>query len=390
MKHSLNFLNSGTVVKNKGHFWISACLSINISVYSIKVLFSLLCGHIYRYGPFMRYLTNHNVTGFYGFTWVSQVLSAIIASERCFCILQPLRSQRVLRTSTTTAIVIVVNVIVVGLYFLVVSRYRIACVYDPVRQISFMSGVTGRFYLSHQKLIDYLDAFVYGAGLPGVMMVVVTTMTIKTTIKLRQAAAWRAETSSSGSMTSQEIALTKMLVGNSVLFIVCVFPIAFFRLLSSPLPCYFVFLVESSCSHGCICPLCNCLACSLRKYPRFLSFVCVLFLHHIVLLYLRKFMCLVFTRMPGDSYHRRFRSLLLCPLCLCAICRSLLTPTSSFPCLSENIVGRQVWTFLRLNFLQTRYSFPSVPTENENGADCVLIRRDVKFCVHSKPRRICL
>ena len=190
----------------------------------------------------MRYLTNHNVTGFYGFTWVSQVLSAIIASERCFCILQPLRSQRVLRTSTTTAIVIVVNVIVVGLYFLVVSRYRIACVYDPVRQISFMSGVTGRFYLAHQKLIDYLDAFVYGAGLPGVMMVVVTTMTIITTIKLRQAAAWRAETSSSGKITSQEIALTEMLIGNSVLFIVCVFSIAVFRLLSSP----------SLCSGGCL------------------------------------------------------------------------------------------------------------------------------------------
>ena len=113
MKYSLNFLNSGTGVRNKEHFWISACLSINISVYLIKVLFSFFCGHIYRYGPFMRYLTNHNVTGFYGFTWVSQVLSAIIASERCFCILQPLRSQRVLRTSTTTAIVIVVTTTII-------------------------------------------------------------------------------------------------------------------------------------------------------------------------------------------------------------------------------------------------------------------------------------
>ena len=138
----------------------------------------------------MRYLTNRNLIGFYGFTWVSQVISAIIASERCFCILKPLRSQHVLRTSTTIAVIVVVNVVIVGLYFLVVSRYRIACVYDPVRQVSFMSGVAGQFYLDHQKLIDYLDAFVYGAGLPGVMMMVVTVTMIITTIKLRQAAAW--------------------------------------------------------------------------------------------------------------------------------------------------------------------------------------------------------
>ena len=193
---------------------MQACLTICIS---------------HRYGPITQYTANHNLVGFFGFTWVSQVISAIIASERCFCILKPLRSQNVLSTSTTIAVIVVVYVVVVGLYFLVVSRYRIACVYDPVRQVSFMSGVVGQFYLDHRKLIDYLDAFVYGAGLPGVMMVVVTATTIITTIKLRQAAAWRAETSSSGSMTSQEIALTRMLVGNSVLFIVCISPIALFR-----------------------------------------------------------------------------------------------------------------------------------------------------------------
>ena len=172
----------------------------------------------------MRLLINNNVTGFFGFACVSQILSAIIASERCFCILQPLRSQTVLRTSTTTAIIVVINFVVVGPYFFVVSRYRIGCVYDPVSQLTSMSGVAGQFYLDHQKAIDYLDTFVYGAGVPGMVMGVVIIATIITTIKLRQAAAWRAETSSSGRMTSQEIALTKMLVGNSVFFIVCMLP----------------------------------------------------------------------------------------------------------------------------------------------------------------------
>ena len=177
----------------------------------------------------MRFLTNHYLLGFYGFTWVSQILSAIIASERCFCILQPLRSQTVLRTSTMTAIIVAVYVVVVGLYFLVATRYYIVCAYDSVSDSIIMTITGGEFYLRHKGLVDFLDVFVYGAGLPGLVMVVVTTTTIMTAIKLSQAAAWRAGTSSSASVSPREIGLTRMLVYNSVFFIVCVFPIALFR-----------------------------------------------------------------------------------------------------------------------------------------------------------------
>ena len=182
-----------------------------------------------RYGPVIKSMTNHYLLGFYGFTWVSQVLSAIIASERCFCILQPLRSQTVLRTSTMTATIVAIYVVVVGLYFLVATRYYIVCAYDSVSDSIIMTITGGKFYLRHKRLVDFLDVFVYGAGLPGLVMVVVTTTTIMTAIKLRQAAAWRAGTSSSGSVSPREIALTRMLVYNSVFFIACVFPIALFR-----------------------------------------------------------------------------------------------------------------------------------------------------------------
>ena len=63
----------------------------------------------------------------------------------------------------------------------------------------------------------------YGVGLPGVVMVVVTVTTIVTTLKLRKAAVWRSETSS-GTLSSREVALTKMLIGSSILFIVCLSP----------------------------------------------------------------------------------------------------------------------------------------------------------------------
>ncbi|KAL8625225.1 hypothetical protein ACOMHN_029983 [Nucella lapillus] len=190
------------------------------------------------YGPVMQWMTNHYLLGFYGFTWVSQVLSAIIASERCFCILRPLRSHTILRTSTTTAIIVIVFIVVIGVYFVVATRYYIICAYDPVTDSVIMTGIGGDFYYRHKNLVDFLDVFIYGAGLPGVMTVVVTSTTIVTALKLRQAAVWRAGTSSrggdggggdGGGMSMREIALTKMLVYNSVFFIICVFPIGLFR-----------------------------------------------------------------------------------------------------------------------------------------------------------------
>ena len=59
-------------------------------------------------------------------------------------------------------------------------------------------------------------------------MVVVTVTTLVTTLRLRKAAAWRSE-SSSGTLSSREVTLTKMLIGSSILFIVCLSPMSLFK-----------------------------------------------------------------------------------------------------------------------------------------------------------------
>ena len=79
-----------------------------------------------------------------------------------------------------------------------------------------------------QDFIDYLDFTVYGVGLPGMVIVVVIVTTVVTTLRLRKAAAWRSE-SSSGTLSSREVALTKMLIGNSIFFIICVTPTTLFK-----------------------------------------------------------------------------------------------------------------------------------------------------------------
>ncbi|KAL8562835.1 hypothetical protein ACOMHN_004527 [Nucella lapillus] len=196
------------------------------------------------YGPVMQWITNHYLLGFYGFTTVSQILSAIIAAERCFCILQPLRSRSVLQTSTTTTIIVVIFVVVIGFYFLVVSRYHILCAYNPLTDSVIMTAIGGEFYYRNKQLVDILDAFVYGVGLPGVVMGVVMLTTVVTTVKLRQAAEWRAQISSrgggeeegDGGMSLRDLALTRMLVYNSVFFITCVLPVFLFKMVLLFLP----------------------------------------------------------------------------------------------------------------------------------------------------------
>ena len=190
-----------------------------------------------NFGPLLRFMTNNNLVGFFGFSWVSQILSAIIATERCLCVLSPLRFQTLLQTRTMTAIIIAVYLVVVGVYFIVATRYRFGCVFDPSSNTTHYITVAGEFYKKHQQIIKYLDSFVYGAGIPVVMIIVVTTATITTAMKIRQAATWRAGSSSASSSSSaslssispKELALTKMLIGVSVLFIVCVSPFALFR-----------------------------------------------------------------------------------------------------------------------------------------------------------------
>ncbi|XP_076464813.1 uncharacterized protein LOC143296667 [Babylonia areolata] len=180
-----------------------------------------------HYGPIDTFLTNNNLLGLMGFNFISYILSAIIATERCLCVLNPLKFQTLLRTRTMAAIIAAAYIFVLSLYSIMAFRYRVGCVYDPESGTVSMTGIVGDFYKRHQELIDNLESFVFGVGLPGFVMVVVVTTTRLTVVKLRQVVTWRAETSSS--ISPREVALTKMLVGTSILFMACIFPVALIR-----------------------------------------------------------------------------------------------------------------------------------------------------------------
>ncbi|KAL8622929.1 hypothetical protein ACOMHN_027050 [Nucella lapillus] len=184
-----------------------------------------------RYGPVFSALINSNMATLFSLTWISQFMSAIIATERCLCVLWPLKFQTILRTKTMAIFMLCSCVAIITLYSIfVATKYRIGCASDPTTNYTFKVWTGSEFYYENQEVWDFMDSVVFGVIIPGSVTIIVIVSTLLTAVKLRQMAHWRAEsTSSSKSLSAREIALTRMLVYTSVLFLVCISPISVFR-----------------------------------------------------------------------------------------------------------------------------------------------------------------
>ncbi|XP_076454853.1 uncharacterized protein LOC143289690 [Babylonia areolata] len=225
---------------------VNVCLFL-LALFDGVYLTSGLCLHaenIYLYltgqgisTPFNMFMANNNLISILGSGFVSFVLSAIIACERCYCVLRPLKYQTLLQTRTMAVIIGLLCFCVFGLFFVVSYRFWVRCVYDPVTGELSMKITGGGIYNSHKALIDFVDSIIFGAVFSGGMIIVVIAATVITTTRLRQIITWRTETSSF--LTVKEVTLSKMLVANTVFFIICSTPACVFRLV-------FLFLPEMS------------------------------------------------------------------------------------------------------------------------------------------------
>ena len=93
-----------------------------------------------------------------------------------------------------------------------------------------------RFYRDNKIAMDILLRLVYSTTLTMLFFTTIAVTTIITAIRLRRVVQWRQRSTSSvyGSVTTsvKEIALTKMLVATSVLFIVCLAQTVMFHIAS--------------------------------------------------------------------------------------------------------------------------------------------------------------
>ncbi|KAK7479626.1 hypothetical protein BaRGS_00029175 [Batillaria attramentaria] len=174
--------------------------------------------------PIIVYLSQVNFHGLFGLLWASHFMSAIIACERCYCVVSPLRAQNVMKTRTTAMIVAIVCPVITGGFFFCSTKWASRCIYDPVLNTTSQEFYPLDFYLENTEFVDLLQGYVYGLGMPLLFMLVVVVTTIVTIVKLRRMASWREQTSSATSVSSRDLALTRMLVGTSILFIVCSLP----------------------------------------------------------------------------------------------------------------------------------------------------------------------
>ena len=209
-----------------------------IDLISLTSIFSLYAERIYtqfvnneKYTQSYRYMVNHDVIGLYGFNVGSILLSGIIATERCICVLFPFRAQRCIPTKVLATIIVISVVTLVALRFVSNAGYQVVCFYEMrTAKQSWHLHVSDFYYRNKKALqaVEHFYIFFISLGMP----VVVLIATVITTIRLHQIVRWRSQTASTMS-TAKEIALTKMLIALSAEFCVLSIPAVICRMLQA-------------------------------------------------------------------------------------------------------------------------------------------------------------
>ena len=192
-------------------------------VSTIEYFYTQLQGNFKINGPLVTFVTNYGSI-VYGSVYVSGFITTLISFERCLCITHPFIAKRVLKTKTMGGIVAVAAVVLtVFIYLVSAQKYQMGCGFSPALNMKLAVHYPSDFYLENKALMDILNGVMYGVVLPSFFVLATTLATAITAVKLRGAATWR-QTTSSVTMESKEIALTKMLIAVSCLFIVCTIP----------------------------------------------------------------------------------------------------------------------------------------------------------------------
>ncbi|KAL8616030.1 hypothetical protein ACOMHN_014992 [Nucella lapillus] len=137
--------------------------------------------------------------GITGVTWVSQFLSAVIASERCFCVVSPLQAQRRLKTSSMAGVIVLCSALLLGgMLGIAGPKHTAVCMFDPLTNRTKDIVYVTRYYLDNKELLDIFDVFFYATAFPAIFLLVVIVTTVVTAVKLRHVLAWRQSNAKSG------------------------------------------------------------------------------------------------------------------------------------------------------------------------------------------------
>nr|KAG5714015.1 hypothetical protein BaRGS_020343 [Batillaria attramentaria] len=184
-------------------FWdLRSCLRWRGWIYSIAELVDADMGLYWR-------LVNMNMYGVYtGFLNVANVLTMVIAIDRCACVLNPLHVRRAIRTRWVAGGIVVLYILILILCSLECFRFTIVSTFDPATNTTRYKSERTQFYYQHRTFLDVINNYVFNVITPTVSLVVVAAATTLTGLRLRTAQAWRQRVSldlrqsPSGNLTS--------------------------------------------------------------------------------------------------------------------------------------------------------------------------------------------
>ncbi|KAL8622887.1 hypothetical protein ACOMHN_027008 [Nucella lapillus] len=199
-----------------------------VFIFEVEKIYSWYSDQV-RNGVIYGFFVNNNLLGFYGFSYGSMLLAAIVSTERCVCVLFPITAQRCVPTKAF-AVVVVLTVFTVSLLrFVVTAQYQSGCFYEEkTHRVSWQYTLNDDYVSKHETMLRILEGVFFGICLSVGCPVVVLVTTIITAIKLRQIVRWRSQASSRMS-SPKEIGVTKMLICLSAEFVVLSSPIIMIR-----------------------------------------------------------------------------------------------------------------------------------------------------------------
>ncbi|KAL8597026.1 hypothetical protein ACOMHN_050124 [Nucella lapillus] len=182
-----------------------------------------------------------------GFLAISNVITALIAAERCLCVLKPLKAAKLFRTKYMRMLIVVVSVFILTVLNTNYSlKYQTAQVTDPLTNTSTYISRLSPFYLRHRFVLEVICLYVLLVTLPFLSLVVVIVCTTVIIVRLKIAAAWRRETvSNMTSVEKQEVTVTRMLVTVCCVYVTCMTP--------TVTRAFVVFVVPEFLSTGYLC-----------------------------------------------------------------------------------------------------------------------------------------
>ena len=172
-----------------------------------------------------KYFARKYFTGlFRGFLYSSGLLTMVIAVERCVCVTLPLKAATLVKTRTIAVIIASVVVSLQTMCLLYPLELSIGTREDPnTGKITFFLTTT-EFRSQYILLYNIVENTLVMIVIPFTTFTVVTIATAITVVQLKRAIAWRHGSSSSSSSDVREVALVKMLVVVSLIYIITAAP----------------------------------------------------------------------------------------------------------------------------------------------------------------------